>query len=239
MGTTNRFTLRLASRESNATPGPMPEAWLDSVLDALRPGHPARDPAPVPELPAGACSRLPARGWAMLQMPALVVWGMQDPYIPARFARRVCAGAARRRAGGARRRGPLAVAGPPGRDRAGGGLPERRVSATAPDRQRRAAGRRHDRARLAAARLPPAWTITAALGGRVPDRRAPEPRPGRRELSQRPVLARRLHAVGQLLVRRPPPARLLAARAGARRADRPAAAGGDLDDRSPRRCSQR
>ena len=45
-------TLRLASKESNATPGPMPEAWLDSVLDALRPGHPAGDPAPVPQLAA-------------------------------------------------------------------------------------------------------------------------------------------------------------------------------------------
>ena len=32
MGTTGRFTARLASREANVTPGPMPEAWLDSVL---------------------------------------------------------------------------------------------------------------------------------------------------------------------------------------------------------------
>ena len=35
MGTTNGFTLRLASRESNVTPGPMPDAWLRSVLDHL------------------------------------------------------------------------------------------------------------------------------------------------------------------------------------------------------------
>src|SRR4029077_645576 len=32
MGTTTRTVLRLLSRESNATPGPMPEAWLESVL---------------------------------------------------------------------------------------------------------------------------------------------------------------------------------------------------------------
>ena len=32
MGTTGRFTARLASREANVTPGPLPEAWLDSVL---------------------------------------------------------------------------------------------------------------------------------------------------------------------------------------------------------------
>src|SRR3954447_20667349 len=31
MGVTSRRVLRLLSRESNATPGPMPEAWLDSV----------------------------------------------------------------------------------------------------------------------------------------------------------------------------------------------------------------
>ncbi len=33
MGATNRFTLRLLSRESNATPGPMPKEWLDSVIE--------------------------------------------------------------------------------------------------------------------------------------------------------------------------------------------------------------
>ncbi len=33
MGATNRPVLRFLSKESNATPGPMPEAWLDSVLE--------------------------------------------------------------------------------------------------------------------------------------------------------------------------------------------------------------
>ena len=45
---------------------------------------------------------------------------------------------------------------------------------------------------------------------RLPDRGAAEPGPRRRQLPQRPVRARRLLAVGQLVVRRTPPARLLA-----------------------------
>ncbi|HEX8714932.1 MAG TPA: alpha/beta fold hydrolase, partial [Solirubrobacteraceae bacterium] len=32
MGSTSRRVLRLLSREANATPGPMPEEWIDSVL---------------------------------------------------------------------------------------------------------------------------------------------------------------------------------------------------------------
>ncbi len=85
MGATNRFTLRLSSRESNATPGPMPDAFLDSVLDHFDQGTQRAilrlyRSAP-PELLARAGERLGA-----LTMPALVAWGMKDPYIPARFA---------------------------------------------------------------------------------------------------------------------------------------------------------
>jgi pimeloyl-ACP methyl ester carboxylesterase len=86
MGTTNRATLRLLSRESNATPGPMPDAWIDSVLAHFDHGtHRAilRLYRSSPEaVLAAAGQRLGA-----LQMPALVVWGMRDPYIPASFAR--------------------------------------------------------------------------------------------------------------------------------------------------------
>jgi pimeloyl-ACP methyl ester carboxylesterase len=84
MGTTSRVTLRLASRESNATPGPLPEAWLESVLDHFDQGtqrailrlYRSSPPAVL----AAAGSRL-----GRLQMPALVAWGLKDPYIPARF----------------------------------------------------------------------------------------------------------------------------------------------------------
>ena len=37
--------------------GPLPEEWIDSTMAALRPGHAARDPAPVPQLAAGKAGR--------------------------------------------------------------------------------------------------------------------------------------------------------------------------------------
>ncbi|HWD10732.1 MAG TPA: alpha/beta hydrolase [Solirubrobacteraceae bacterium] len=86
MGTTNRFTLRLTSRESNATPGPMPDAFLDSVLDHFDQGTQRAIlrlyRSSPPELLARSGEQL-----GRLRMPALVAWGLQDPYIPARFAR--------------------------------------------------------------------------------------------------------------------------------------------------------
>ena len=86
MGATGRATLRRASSETNATPGPMPEAWLDSVLDHFDQGTQRAIlrlyRSASPEVLAAAGARL-----GSLEMPALVVWGMRDPYIPARFAR--------------------------------------------------------------------------------------------------------------------------------------------------------
>ena len=66
----------------------MPEAWLDTVLAHFDQGtqrailrlyrsSPSDVLATAGERPAGA------------EMPALVVWGERDPYIPARFAPRV------------------------------------------------------------------------------------------------------------------------------------------------------
>ena len=86
MGATNRTVLRLLSREGNVTPGAMPDAWLDSVLDHFDQGtqrailrlYRSSPPAVL----AAAGERL-----GSLEMPALVAWGMQDPYIPGRFGR--------------------------------------------------------------------------------------------------------------------------------------------------------
>jgi pimeloyl-ACP methyl ester carboxylesterase len=84
MGTTSRRVLRLLSREANATPGPMPEEWIDSVLAHFDQGTQRailrlyRGSPPAVLEAAGA--RL-----AELRGPALVVWGRRDPYIPARF----------------------------------------------------------------------------------------------------------------------------------------------------------
>jgi pimeloyl-ACP methyl ester carboxylesterase len=86
MGTTNRRVLQFLSRESNATAGPMPEEWLDSVLGHFDQGTQRailrlyRSSPPAVLEAAGAQLRA-------LRMPALVVWGMRDPYIPERFGR--------------------------------------------------------------------------------------------------------------------------------------------------------
>ncbi|HYB23982.1 MAG TPA: alpha/beta hydrolase, partial [Solirubrobacteraceae bacterium] len=86
MGATNELTARLLSRESNATPGPMPGAWRDSVLEHFDQGTQRAIlrlyRSSSPEVLAAAGARL-----GSLQMPALVVWGTRDPYIPARFGR--------------------------------------------------------------------------------------------------------------------------------------------------------
>jgi pimeloyl-ACP methyl ester carboxylesterase len=86
MGTISRRTLRLLSREGNATPGPMPDAWLDSVLEHFDQGTQRAIlrlyRSSPPEVLAAAGTRLGEIG-----APALVVWGARDPYIPARFAK--------------------------------------------------------------------------------------------------------------------------------------------------------
>lgn len=86
MGATTRTVLRFISRESNATPGPLPEAFLDMILDHFDQGTQRAilrlyRSAP-PDVLAAAGARL-----AELSMPSLVLWGLADPYIPARFAR--------------------------------------------------------------------------------------------------------------------------------------------------------
>jgi len=86
MGATTRFTLRLLTRESNATPGPMPQEWIDGVIEHFDQGTQRAIlrlyRSSPPEVLAAAGEHL-----AELPMPALVAWGMRDPYIPARFAR--------------------------------------------------------------------------------------------------------------------------------------------------------
>jgi pimeloyl-ACP methyl ester carboxylesterase len=86
MGVTTRPVLRLASGAANSTPGPLPDAWVDSVLEHFDQGTQRAIlrlyRSSPPEVLAQAGSRL-----ARLSMPALVLWGAQDPYIPERFAR--------------------------------------------------------------------------------------------------------------------------------------------------------
>jgi len=86
MGLSNRTVARFASREANVTPGPMPEAWLDLVFDHLDQGT---QRAILRLYRSSPPSVLAAAGAHLdrLNGPALVLWGMRDPYIPGRFAR--------------------------------------------------------------------------------------------------------------------------------------------------------
>jgi pimeloyl-ACP methyl ester carboxylesterase len=86
MGSTNRWTLRQASKESNVTPGPLGEAWLDTVLDHFDQGTSRAILRLFRSSPGDVLAATGAR-LGELEMPALVVWGAQDPYIPARFGR--------------------------------------------------------------------------------------------------------------------------------------------------------
>ena len=86
MGATTKLTLRFASREANVTPGPMPEEWQRRVLEHFDQGTQRA----ILRLYRSSPSDVLARAGAHLDrltMPGLVVWGMRDPYIPARFGR--------------------------------------------------------------------------------------------------------------------------------------------------------
>jgi pimeloyl-ACP methyl ester carboxylesterase len=85
MGATNRFTLRRSSREANVAEGPMPEAWLDTVLDHFDQGTQRAILRLYRSAPSEVLEHA-GRQLATLKMPALVLWGTQDPYIPASFA---------------------------------------------------------------------------------------------------------------------------------------------------------
>jgi pimeloyl-ACP methyl ester carboxylesterase len=86
MGSTSRRVLRLRSRESNATPGPMPQEWLDSVLAHFDHGTQRAILRLYRSSPAGVLAAAGAH-LQRLAMPALVVWGLKDPYLPSHFGR--------------------------------------------------------------------------------------------------------------------------------------------------------
>lgn len=86
MGATTRFTLRLLTRESNVTPGPLPEAWIDSVLAHFDQGTQRAILRLYRSSPSNVLAQAGAQ-LSRLDMPSLVIWGARDPYIPERFAR--------------------------------------------------------------------------------------------------------------------------------------------------------
>jgi pimeloyl-ACP methyl ester carboxylesterase len=85
MGATTRRVLKISTRESNVTPGPLPDAWIDSVLDHFDQGTQRA----ILRLYRSSPSEVLAKAGehlSRLDMPSLVLWGLQDPYIPKRFA---------------------------------------------------------------------------------------------------------------------------------------------------------
>jgi pimeloyl-ACP methyl ester carboxylesterase len=85
MGSTMRWVMRRSTRNSNVTPGPLPDAWIDSVMDHFDQGTQRA----ILRLYRSSPSEVLAKAGehlSRLDMPALVLWGLQDPYIPKRFA---------------------------------------------------------------------------------------------------------------------------------------------------------
>jgi pimeloyl-ACP methyl ester carboxylesterase len=85
MGATTRRALKISTRESNVTAGPLPDAWIDSVLDHFDQGTQRA----ILRLYRSSPSEVLAKAGehlSRLDMPALVLWGVRDPYIPKRFA---------------------------------------------------------------------------------------------------------------------------------------------------------
>ncbi len=82
-----RPALRLISRQASATPGPLPEEFIEAAW-ATRPSGSwpqqlALYRSAEPKALAAAGARL-----GELECPALVAWGVEDPYIPVAFGRR-------------------------------------------------------------------------------------------------------------------------------------------------------
>ncbi len=86
MGMTFKFTLRQLTRESNVTPGPLPQEWIDSTWAHFDQGT---QRAILRLYRSAPPAKLEAAGARLgeLDVPALVLWGTRDPYIPAHFGR--------------------------------------------------------------------------------------------------------------------------------------------------------
>ncbi|MFM8560848.1 MAG: alpha/beta fold hydrolase [Solirubrobacterales bacterium] len=85
MGLTFKWTFRLLSRESNAAPGPLPEALIDQTMDGFDLGT---QRAILQLYRTSPPARLEQAGSRLgeITCPALVVWGDRDPYIAPHFA---------------------------------------------------------------------------------------------------------------------------------------------------------
>jgi pimeloyl-ACP methyl ester carboxylesterase len=85
MGATTRRVLKRATRAANVAPDGLPDAWIDSVMEHFDQGTQRAILRLYRSSPSETLARAGER-LGLLDMPSLVLWGMQDPYIPARFA---------------------------------------------------------------------------------------------------------------------------------------------------------
>lgn len=84
MGATVRPIMRFSTREARPSRKPMPEAWLDTVFDHFDQGTQRAILRLYRSSPSDVLAAAGAR-LRELSMPALVLWGGADPYIPGRF----------------------------------------------------------------------------------------------------------------------------------------------------------
>jgi pimeloyl-ACP methyl ester carboxylesterase len=87
MGASTRATLRRATRDANASEGPLPDAFLDSILSHFDEGTRRAILRLYRACPPAVLERAGAE-LSRLEMPALILWGERDPYIPASFGER-------------------------------------------------------------------------------------------------------------------------------------------------------
>jgi pimeloyl-ACP methyl ester carboxylesterase len=85
MGSTTRRVIRHVTRDSNVASGPLPDSMLDSIFDHFDQGTQRATLRLYRSASEETLLRAGARQ-SDLDMPALVVWGERDPYLPVQFA---------------------------------------------------------------------------------------------------------------------------------------------------------
>jgi len=84
MGFTTRYTMKRALRLANATPGPMPDEFLDSVYSRFDHGTQRAILRLFRSAPPTTLEHW-GRDLGGITAPALILWPTEDPYIPASF----------------------------------------------------------------------------------------------------------------------------------------------------------
>jgi pimeloyl-ACP methyl ester carboxylesterase len=84
MGLTTRAIMRRSTRVANVKPGPLPDAWIDSVMDHFDQGT-QRAILRLYRSSSSEVLEKAGKHLSLLDMPSLVLWAQQDPYISASF----------------------------------------------------------------------------------------------------------------------------------------------------------